>query len=227
MNKIRTFVSGKDLTPVDCVKLTPNKNYSDGIIQGFDYQNVSQNSISVTNVCNVPFNILGMVLFSDTTNGSNFTGSINNFSIGPNQTINVPVIYNGIYLGPNLFPNYQISINSNTAIYSLLVLVPEINHPPIATDIIIDLDNRENKILDINIFLNHFSDIDGDSLAAVIIEGNTSRYALNGSPLVSGTQIPRALIESNYLIFNAPETDDYSEDATIWKAVDSAGSIST
>lgn len=226
MNKIRTFVSAKTMTPVDCVKLTANTNYSDGIIQGFDYQDVNQISISIINICSVPFNILGMELFSDTTNGSNFVASIKNFSIGANQTINIPVYYNGIYLGTNLNPNYQITINANSAIYSLIVSVPQVNNPPVADDIVVDLNNRESKILDINMFLNHFSDIDGDTLAAVIIEGNTVHYTLNGQPLVSGTQIPRSAIESNYLLFTAPDTNDYNEDATIWKAVDSAGSIS-
>lgn len=226
MNKIRAFVSAKTLTPVDCVKLTANTNYSDGIIQGFDYQNVTQNTISIINVCNQPFSILGFDLFEDTTNGGNFVASVNDFSIGANQMINIPVYYNGIYLGSNLSPNYLISVNTNSAVYSLVVTVPQVNNPPVASDIIVDLNNREDKVLDINLFLSHFSDIDGDSLAAVIIEGNTSNYTLNGNPITSGTQIPRALIESNQLVFNAPDTDNYNEDATIWKAVDSAGSIS-
>jgi len=226
MNKIRAFVSAKTMTAIDCVKLSANVNYSDGIIQGFDYQDIDQITISVINICSVPFNILGMELFSDTTNGSNFIASIKDFSIGANQTLNIPVYYDGIYLGTNLSPNYQISINANYAIYSLIVSVPQINNPPVAEDIIVDLNNREDKVLDINMFLNHFSDIDGDTLAAVIIEGNTSNYTLNGLPIISGTQIPRSAIESNQLIFTAPDTDNYNEDATIWKAVDSAGSIS-
>lgn len=226
MNKIRAFVSAKTMTPVDCVKLSANVNYSDGIIQGFDYQDVNQISISIINICSVPFDISGMDLFSDTTNGSNFVASIKNFTIGANQTLNIPVYYNGIYLGNNLSPNYQISINANYAIYSLTVSVPQVNNPPVAEDIVVELQNREDRVLDINMFLNHFSDIDGDTLAAVIIEGNTNNYTLSGLPIVSGTQIPRALIESNLLIFNAPDTNDYNEDSTIWKAVDSAGSIS-
>lgn len=226
MNKIRVFVSAKDMTPVDCVKLNPNINYNDGIIQGHDYQNISHITISIINVCSVPFNIIGMNLFSDTSNGGNFVASINNFSIGANQVLDIPVYYNGIYLGTNLAPNYQISINGNTAIYSLSVSVPQINHPPLANDIIFDLDNRVDKVLGIDVFLTHFSDIDGDSLAAVIIEGNTTNYTLNGQPVISGAQIARALIESNYLIHHAADTDNYNEDAAIWKAVDSAGSIS-
>lgn len=214
------------MTPVDCVKLTANTNYNDGIIKGFDYQNVTQTTISIINICSVPFSILGMDLFSDLSNGGNFVASIKDFSIGANQILNIPVYYNGIYLGANLSPNYQISINANYAIYSLDVSVSQVNNPPIADDIIVDLQNRENRILDINLFLNHFSDVDGDSLAAVIIEGNTSKYTLSGSPIISGTEIPRALIESNQLVFNAPDTDSYNEDSTIWKAVDSAGSIS-
>lgn len=226
MNKIRAFVSGKTLTPVDCVKLTPNQNYNDSIIQGFDYNDISQKTISITNFCNVPFSILGMEIFEDTSYGGNFKATIKDFSIGPNQSINIPVYYNGIYLGDNLAPNYTITINSNSAIYSLYVSIPVTNNPPIATDITIDLVNRKDKILDINIFLDHFSDIDGDSLSAVIIEGDTKNYTLNGSPLTSGTQISRTMIESGYLVFNAPDTDEYREDSTIWKAVDSAGSIS-
>ena len=226
MNKIRAFVSAKTMTPVDCVRLTSNINYNDGIIQGFDYIDITQKTISITNVCSVPFDILGFDVLRDATNGSNFIASVKNFSIGANQTINIPVYYNGIYLGTNLSPNYQISINGNFAVYSLTVSVPQVNNPPIADDIILDLSNRENKVLDINLFLNHFSDIDGDTLAAVIIEGNTSNYRLNGNPIISGTQIPRSATESNVLVFNAPDTDNYNEDATIWKAVDSAGSIS-
>lgn len=226
MNKIRAFVSAKTMTPVDCVKLTANTNYNDGIIQGFDYNDITQNTISIINICSVPFNILALDLFSDNTNGGNFVASVKDFSIGANQILNVPVYYNGIYLGNNLNPNYQISINANYAIYSLAVSVPEVNNPPIAEDIVVDLNNREDKILDINFFLAHFSDIDGDDLAAVIIEGNTVNYTLNGLPIISGTQIPRSLIESDQLVFNAPDTNSYNEDSTVWKAVDSAGSIS-
>lgn len=226
MNKIRAFVSAKTMTPVDCVKLLANTNYSDGIVKGFDYQDVSQTTISIINICSVPFSILGFDLFIETSNGSNFVANVKDFSIGANQTINIPVYYNGIYLSNNLNPNYLIQVNANSAVYSLTVSEIQINNPPIADDIIVDLDNRENKVLDINLFLNHFSDIDGDSLAAVIIEGNTDNYRLNGNPIVSGTQISRPLIEMNQLVFIAPDTDDYNEDSTIWKAVDSAGSIS-
>lgn len=226
MNKIRAFVSAKTLTPVDCVKLSAGISYSDGIIKGFDYQNVTQRTISIINICSVPFSILGFDLFSDNTNGGNFVASLKDFSIGANQTINIPVYYNGIYLSDNLLPNYLIQMHTNSAVYSLIVSVPVQNNPPVASDIVIDLNNRENKVLGIDVFLNHFSDIDGDSLAAVIIEGNTINYRLNGNPIVSGTQIPRSSIESGFLVFNAPNTDLYNEDATIWKAVDSAGSIS-
>ena len=226
MNRIRAFVSAKTLTPIDCVRLTAGANYTDVIIQGNDYQNVSQVTISVTNACSVPFTILGMDLFSDNTNGGNFTASVNNFTIGANQTLNVPVYYNGIYLGSNLAPNYQIDLNTNYAVFSLNVTVPEVNNPPVASDITIDLANREVKTLTVQMFLDHFSDIDNDDLAAVIIEGNTQNYTLNGLPLTSGTQIPRSVIESDLLVFTAPDTDNYTEDATMWKAVDTAGSIS-
>lgn len=226
MNKIRAFVSAKNMTPIDCVKLTPNANYNDNIIQGFDYQDINQKTISITNVCNMSFNISGIELFSDVTNGGNFVASLKNFSIGPNQTLNIPVYYNGIYLSSNLNPNYLISINGNYAIYSLVVSLDQVNNPPVASDIIIDLFNRQNKTLDVDVFINHFSDIDGDSLSAVIIDGDTSRYRLNGNTLVSGTQIPISMIQSGSLVFIAPDTDDYIEDSTIWKAVDSAGSIS-
>lgn len=226
MNRIRTFVSAKTLTPVDCVKLTPGVNYSDAIIQGDDYQDVNQNTISITNMCDAPFDILGLDLFSDNTNGGNFTASIPSFSIGANQTLNIPVFYNGIYLGTNLNPNYQISVNANYAIYSLIVTVPFVNSPPEASDIVIELSNRENYVMTIVDFLNHFSDIDNDDLDAVIIEGNTTHYRLNNQSLASGTLIPRALIEQNLLVFIAPDVDTYNEDSTIWKAVDTAGSIS-
>lgn len=226
MKRIRTFVSAKTLTPVECVKMSSGENYSDGIIKGFDYHDTTQITVSVTNLCSVPFDILGFELFSELSNGGDFRASVKDFPIGPNQTINIPVYYNGIFLGNNLNPNYQISLNSNYAIYSLVVSVSEVNNPPLAGDIEIELDNRQDRVLNINDFLNHFSDIDNDDLAAVIIEGNVQRYLLNNIPYIEGTQIPRSLIESGLLIFKAPDTSDYSEDATIWKAVDTAGSIS-
>ena len=226
MNRIRAFVSAKTLTPIDCVRLTPGINYSDAIVQGFDYVDVSQTTVSVTNNCSVPFTLQGISLFSDQSNGGNFEASLKDFTVGANQTLNIPVYYNGIYLGSNLTPNYQINVNSNFSVFSLTVSVPVQNNPPVTTDITIELNNREERILDINTFLNHFSDIDNDDLAAVIIEGNVSNYKLNNQPYISGTQIPRSLIESDLLVFKGPDIDSYSEDATIWKAVDTQGSIS-
>ena len=226
MNKIIILASAINPTEIDCVKLKPALGYSDTIIKGFDYNNVTQKNIQIINYCDVPFNIIGFSIFEDTVNGGNFSATVNDFTILAGQTLNIPVIYNGIYLGSNLTPAYSISINGISSIYDLIVSVPVINNPPIITDIIFDLGNRQDYVITLADFLAHFTDLDGDTLDAVIIEGNTTQFRLSGNPILSGTEISQSQINAGLLTRIAPDTDNYISESTLWKAKDSAGTIS-
>ena len=226
MNKIRITVAPKTPTIPDCVKLSGGQNYNDTIIKGFEYTGETQNTISITNFCNTTFNISTFTLFSDIVGGGNFIATINAFTILPNQTLNVNVIYNGVYLGSNLTPNYSISLNGNSATYSLVVTVPATNNPPIVTDINLLLANRATKVFTLTDFTDHFTDLDGDTLDSVFITGDVTGYRLLGSPYVSGTEVPKIQITNGDLTYVAPDTNSTIDRVSIWKARDSAGTIS-
>ena len=226
MNKIRITVAPKTPTIPDCVKLTGGQNYNDTIVKGFEYTGQSQKTISVTNFCNETFSVNSFTLFSETSNGGNFIATVGSFTILPNQTLNLSVYYNGVYLGNNLTPNYTISLNGNYANYSLVVTVPVVNNPPIVTDINVLLSNRETKVFTLTDFTDHFTDLDGDTLESVIITGDVTGYRLSGSAYVSGTEVTKAQIISGNLTFVAPDTNSTIDRVSIWKARDSAGTIS-
>lgn len=226
MNKVSVFVSAVTKTEVECVKFIPAQTYNDGIVQGQDYVNENQISIQIINYCNVPFTISEMVLFSDNVNGGNFTAKIQPFTIQANQTLNVPVFYNGIYLGSNLTPSYSVIMNGAVNIFNLTVTVPIVNQPPVVSDIVFELDNREDYVFTEDDFNNHFTDLDGDDWDAVLFEGNVSQYRLNNLPYIIGTEVSKAQVIAGNLKRFAPDTDNYSEEATIWKAKDTAGNIS-
>lgn len=226
MNKIRITVAPKTPTIPDCVKLSGGQNYNDTIIKGFEYKGETQKTISITNFCSASFNISAFTLFSDIVGGGNFIATINAFTILPNQTLNVSVIYNGIYLGSNLTPNYSISLNGNSATYSLVVTVPATNNPPIVTDINLLLANRATKVFTLTDFTDHFTDLDGDTLDSVIITGDVTGYRLLGVAYVSGTEVSKTQIINGDLTFVSPDTNSTIDKISIWKARDSAGTIS-
>lgn len=227
LKKIIFNVSAKDEVIADCVKLLPAKNYTDTIQKDFDY--TGQNYITVTykNFCQKSFNVPEITLFTDTTNGGDFTAKTGSFSINPMQEIQKQVKYFGMYKGAKLNPVYPISLNGISATYSLIITVPEVNTPPVTSDVIIEIDNRDSYTFKIEDFINHFSDVDGDDLSAVIITGDTSLYEYKGSTLVSGTEIPKIDIINNQLKIKSQNTNDFIDNGVLWNAVDSRGAISS
>ena len=226
MNKIRVFGSPKVFSIAECVKLSPGVNYVDTIIKGFDYLGTSQITVSITNYCTVGFQIPEIILFQETLQGSNFEAKTGAFNINPQQTLNIPVYYSGIYLGNNLTPNYDIFLNGVASVYSLNVSVPVENNPPVITDITIGLNSGEEYVFTVDDFVNHFTDVDGDTLDAVILEGNTSGFTLSGAPIISGQEIPISLVASGQLKKTAVTTSVPLNVANVWKAKDSSGTIS-
>lgn len=226
MSKIRVFGSPKVFTIAECVKLSPGVNYSDTIIKGFDYLGTSQITVSITNYCTVGFEIPQIILFEDILQGGNFVAKTASFNINAQQTLNIPVYYSGIYLSNNLSPNYDIFLNGVSSVYSLSITVPVENNPPVITDITIGLNSGEEYVFTVDDFVNHFTDVDGDTLDAVILEGNTSGFTLSGAPIISGQEIPISLVASGQLKKTAVTTSVPLNVANVWKAKDSSGSVS-
>ena len=226
MNKIRVFGSPKVFHIAECVKLSTDVDYVDTIIKGFDYIGTSQKSVSITNYCTTSFQVPQIILFEDIINGGNFKATTESFNINPQQTLNIPIKYTGVYLSNVIQPNYDIFLNGVSAIYSLNVTVPSVNNPPVVSDIIIELDSGDEYVFTVDDFVNHFSDVDGDTLDAVILEGDTSGYSLSGVPFVSGQEIPIALVASGQLKKTVVTTSTPLYLSNIWKAKDSNGTIS-
>lgn len=226
MNKVSVFVSAKTLTPVDCVKLQPAQTYTDNIVKGQEYIDFTTIGVAVTNYCNQSFTITETQLFSDTVGGGNFVAKFNAFTIGANQTLNIPVVYNGIYLGSNLAPSYNIVLNGIQNIYNLLVSVPVVNQPPVVSDIILNIANKGLVTFTMPMFVSHFFDIDGDTIATVKAEGDVTGYQLSSAPYVSGTEVTRLQIESGLFKYQAPDTNSVVNSIVVWKARDTAGNIS-
>lgn len=226
MNKVSVFVSAKTLTPVDCVKLQPAQTYTDNIVKGQEYIDFTTIGVAVTNYCNQAFTITETQLFTDTVAGGNFVAKFNAFTIGANQTLNIPVVYNGIYLGSNLTPTYNIILNGIQNVYNLLVSVPVVNQPPVVSDIVINAINRALTTFTFGMFVTHFFDIDGDTIATVKAEGDVTGYVLDGVPYVSGTEVTRLQIENGLFKYQAPDTNSVVNSTVVWKARDTAGNIS-
>lgn len=226
MAKLVFNVSAKDMTISECIKLTVGVSYEDAIYKDMDYVNVTQKNISISNSCNKTFTTNGIDLFSETMNGSNFMASINAFTIAPFQTISVPVFYNGMFKLDVSSKVYPIVINGISSTYKLTLLEEELNTPPDVTDVVFKLNNRAVKIFSITDFENHFTDLDNDSLEAVILIGNVDGFKVNGLPYVENTEISRSDIISGLFTYESPNVDAVTEKVVVWKGKDSAGNIS-
>lgn len=95
------------------------------------------------------------------------------------------------------------------------------NRPPVITDIIKSLENRQPYTFTLQDFENHFTDPDGDTLDRIELVGDTSRFKLNGAPYISGTPIERSNITS--LVYIPLDIDDNYDVILNWKAWDSHG----
>lgn len=120
--------------------------------------------------------------------------------------ITVPFVYEG-----QLINTYQLRFNQ-----------PEKpNTPPVITDIIKELDNRTPYSFTVSDFESHFTDADGDSLDRIVLVGDTTRFTLNGTSYLSGTEINRNNITQ--LVYTPNDTDDIYQLILNWMAFDSYG----
>lgn len=189
-------------TYADCIKLGTGVNYSDSIIKDYVYTGQSSKTIKVVNNCSTSFVLNAQTIFSEAAEGSNFVASIGSTTIPGNTTVDVPVYYNGSYKGSSLSLNYTITINGTTANYTINVIIPDV--APVTQDSIIELSNRENKIISSADLI--YSDLNGDPITNVRFIGGTSRLFTDlgyTTQYISGTELPINFI----LYFKAPDQD--------------------
>jgi len=218
-------IKGKD-TIIKCLVPDNSSTYIDGITKAFDYQNVSQKSIIVKNICDTSFILPAQELFAQNDNlGSTFKASINDTLIAAQSSVAVPVYYNGIYNGISLNPIYNFILNGTSMAYQLLVNVPDTVGT--ITDIVLDLGNRISRTFLPTDFTSHHTDIDGDTLVSVFLYGNVSTITYNNTPYIADAEITMMDIQAGMLKHIAPDTNNYVENAPFYKVKDSQGNIIT
>lgn len=198
-------IDSKD-TVIKCIKVSNSSEYEDTIIKFITYNNFISNSIKVINSCNSNIILPSQVLFTQQDNlGSTFTASIDNTVISAGQSVNVSVYYNGKYKGVESNPLYIFIINGITVQYRLHVVNND--NIGIIEDFSIVKENQENHIFSATDFLNHFIDIDGDSISTVSFFINVSRLRYNGVAYTEGQEIPISDIQAGKLVYLAPITE--------------------
>ncbi|MDY3445534.1 hypothetical protein PG616_11875 [Riemerella anatipestifer] len=207
-HKIIFNVDAKEATFPDCVKLSPNESYQDTIIRDKEYNGESQVSVLFTNMCSKSFVVPETKLFFNNDLGGNFEAIVSEFSIGANQTINIPVKYYGIAKDTSKSRSYIISLNNSSVNYLLNIVQPVITHPPVIQDIEIILENRQNKQFSLSDFESYYSDLDGHTLDAILLEGDLSAFRLNGQPISSPAEISAYDISIGKLSYMAKDTDE-------------------
>jgi hypothetical protein len=218
-------IKGKD-TIINCLRPVNNNTYIDGIIKGFDYNNISQATIVVQNICDVGFILPAQILFTQNDNlGSTFEASINDTLIPANSTVNVPVYYNGIYNGNSNDPIYNFVLNGLNISYQLIITIPDTIG--IITDIVIDLGNRVDYTFVPTDFTQAHNDPDGDTLVSIFLFGNVGTITFNNSPYIANTEVFFTDIALGKLKHIAPDTNNYIESLPDYKVKDSLGNIIT
>ena len=226
MAKLEISVSAKDMTSDDCVRLKPHEYY-DSIIKGKDYQGETQMTVIFKNNCDKVITVPSVQLFDNTENGGNFTASVNTFTIQPLQTANIPLLYNGMYLGDEMLLNYMVDLNNVSCAF--IINVTEENHDkpkPIINPIEIISNNRENLLIDGDSFKNAYYDDENNELDSIFFYGNVSNVLFNNSAYIEGTEIPINLINAGSLYFIPSNTDEPNTSTFSWVAKNTQGTLS-
>ena len=209
MANISFQVAGKIDTIGGCIELLLGQNYTDTIYRNTTYSNsLAGTKIKIRNKCVTAFTIGAQNLFTDTTNGGNFTAAIAATTVSGGTSVDVDVRYSGTYKGTSNNPNYTITVNGTSRSYGLTILTPDT--PPTATDVIINLANRTNTEVtkeDLS-----YNDIDGlNTVTGVRFTGDTTTLFTNSAmttQYVSGTELNL----SNFILYyKAPDRDLPSE----------------
>lgn len=224
MQPFELKIKEKD-TIIKCLKVDNAVNYEDTIIKNTMYNNISTQTIQVTNSCKTTFVLPAQTLFIQQDNlGSTFKASIDNVPILSGQTVNVPVYYNGIYKGVSLAPVYAFILNGATVGYKLNVINNDILG--VISNFIIEKNNGENHVYSASDFLSHYNDPDiGDTIAKVMFFGDVSRLRYNGLVYIEGQEIPIDDIQLGLLVYLAPTVDTQIEVVLVYKVRDTNNNI--
>lgn len=224
-NKIVFTVSAKEPTLPDCVKFV-EKSYVDTVTKNKDYFGESQISIAFINYCNVAFKVPQFTVFENTENGGDFKAVVDAFSIGANQQINIPIRYYGVIQTDSDFKTFILAFNGSSAFFTLNIVSEKTNTAPVIQSVDILLENRTNKVFSLADFDSKYSDIDGDALDSIVLEGDLSQFRLNGNKIISPYEITVYQLNIGALIYLAKDTDEEVVFTATLKAKDSRGLIS-
>ena len=220
---IHINVAAKIPTLADCVKLKAGQSYSATIVQGDDYNGNSGVNLVFNNFCSEAFTVPSIDWFTDTVDGGNFRAYTDSFIILPNQEKSIPLKFIGTYLSDVTSHVYTLTLNGVSNTFTLTITIPVENNPPIISNFSKLLENRAEYTFLLTDFTSKYTDIDGNPLDGVIISGDTSNFVLQGSPLVSGTEITPTQISSGYLKYVSPNVNTQSQSTVTWYAKDSLG----
>lgn len=121
------------------------------------------------------------------------------------MTLNIPYKING-----NLINTYRLIFSDNAG-----------NNAPHITSFIKTLEYGESYTFKIQDFEDHFIDIDGNTLQAIALVGDTSNFFLGDTPYLTGTKINRLNINRLKYVPSV-QVDSYNL-VVEWKAWDSLG----
>ena len=170
--------------------------------------------------------------------GQSLTANQILFTQGTNNQIGflqIKVLNNSVLNGNGTFTisvtNYPTNSEVNTAKSitidgSVLSISFYYNSRPVTNDIEISVLNRTVKVIDATVFLNNFTDYDGDSISEIAFYGDVSNIKVDGVSYVEGTYISLSLFSSNKVTYTPNDTDNAYEVSLTYKIKDTAGNTS-
>ena len=170
--------------------------------------------------------------------GQSLTANQILFTQGTNNQIGflqIKVLNNSVLNGNGTFTisvtNYPTNSEVNTAKSisidgSVLSISFYYNSRPVTNDIEISVFNRTVKIIDATVFLNNFTDYDGDSISEIAFYGDVSNIKVDGVSYVEGTYISLSLFSSNKVTYTPNDTDNAYEVSLTYKIKDTTGNTS-
>ena len=170
--------------------------------------------------------------------GQSLTANQILFTQGTNNQIGflqIKVLNNSVLNGNGTFTisvtNYPTSSEVNAAKSitidgSVLSISFYYNSRPVTNDIEISVFNRTVKVIDATVFLNNFTDYDGDSISEIAFYGDVSNIKVDGVSYVEGTYISLSLFSSNKVTYTPNDTDNPYEVSLTYKIKDTAGNTS-
>ncbi|WP_294203157.1 hypothetical protein [uncultured Chryseobacterium sp.] len=100
------------------------------------------------------------------------------------------------------------------------------NSKPDITDIEVETPNNTPYVFLKSDFSNHYSDFDGEPVAEIQVNGDTTGFFYNNSPYVAGTWIPISDIDAGLFKYVPLNQTAYYEKINTYKVKDASGNIS-